>query len=381
MSRELQALILSYKVVFLDQGMAEFKDAYEKSDQERLMKLATSHAVRPVLYQALKKTGRDDSLTRNLQFFASQMALRDKLYGKEMVRLLKLFKEKQIDALPYKGYLFTKKLYEGQHFRESGDIDMVIRDKSKVAEAIALLKDEGYELHAPCDDNDLVNHAPGREVSLTKESRSGISFHIDFHWGVNEKYHIYPITTEDFFKGATVRFFLDEEILMPSDEAFFKMLLNHHGGRGCWLKLKELFDLSLFLRQPDIYKYHLKNWVSAMQMDKVFQVGSQLNDMVVREGPAIWSKEEKKIIKLWEREKSYENDLWLKIKKMKIYLDLQNPDVSRLNLFRRYAAYHGTDTPLYEKYYRPFDGRNRVLNFIVKMGTIFYRGIMGRTYK
>lgn len=381
MSRELQALILSYKVVFLDQGMVEFKDAYEKSDQERLMKLATSHAVRPVLYQALKKTGRDDSLTRNLQFFASQMALRDKLYGKEMVRLLKLFKEKQIDALPYKGYLFTKKLYEGQHFRESGDMDIVIRDKERVAEAIALLKNEGYELHAPCSGHELVNHAPGREVSLTRKNKSGLSFHIDFHWGVNETYHMYPITTEDFFKGATIQVFLDEEILMPSNEAFFKMLLNHHGGRGGWLKLKELFDLSLFLRQQGINKEDLKNWASAIQMDKIFQTGNQLNGILLKQELPTGSREGRKIIKLWEREKSYDNDLWLKIKKMRVYFDLQNPDVSRLSLFRRYAAYHGTDAPLYEKYYRPFDGRNRVLNFIVKMGTIFYRGIMGRTYK
>lgn len=381
MSKELQTLILAYKVVFLDHEQAEFGKTYEACDPERLMKLATSHAVRPVLYQALKKIGRNDLLTHKLQLFASQMALRDKLYGIEMVRILKLFREEGIEVLPYKGYLFTKKLYGGQHFRESGDMDMVIRDKERVAEAIALLKEEGYELHAPCSGHELVNHAPGREVSLMKENNSGLSFHIDFHWGVNETYHIYPITTEDFFKGATIQFFLDEEILIPSNEAFFKMLLNHHGGRGGWLKLKELFDLSLFLSRQEGNKEDLKNWASAIQMDKVFQTGNQLNGILVKQEPPAASKEGRAIIKLWEREKSYDNDLWLKIKKMRVYLDLQNPDISRLNLFRRYAAYHGTDTPLYEKYYRPFDGRSRVLNFIVKMGTIFYRGIIGRTYK
>src|SRR5690606_36967271 len=97
MSTELQTLLLSYRVVFLDADATEFRNMYRTSDQERLMKLATYHTVRPVLYQALKKSGIDD---RSLQLFASQMAMRDKLYGMELSRLLKLLSKAGIAALP-----------------------------------------------------------------------------------------------------------------------------------------------------------------------------------------------------------------------------------------------------------------------------------------
>ena len=92
--------------------------------------IASYHAVHPVLNQALGKVDIIDTITLKLQVFTFQMALQDKMYGKEKVRLLKFLKQNGIDVLPYKGYFFTEKLYKGQHFRESGDMDLVIQNKS-----------------------------------------------------------------------------------------------------------------------------------------------------------------------------------------------------------------------------------------------------------
>jgi len=378
MTRELHTLLLSYSVVFLDRELTAFRQMYAASDPKRLLRLATYHAVRPVLYQALKKAGMDAPLTRRLQLFALQVALRDTLNGKETVRLLKLLNEAGIEALPYKGYLFTEKIYRGQHFRESGDIDIVIRHKQEAAKAIALLVADGYELHSPVDGDELISHAPGQEVSLTTKRYAGPPLHLDFHWGVNERYHIYPITTDDFFKGATVQHFAGEELLLPAEEALFKMLLNHHGGRGCWLKLKEMFDFALFLSRSEETGESLSEWASAVKMDKVFRTGKYLScRLTPSTGLQRWKKEERAILQFWEKGESYDKDLWLKMKKMRVYLELQNPEVSKLQLLKRYAFYHGTDTPLYEKYYRPFGGRSNALNFVVKMGTIFYKGVRG----
>jgi len=281
MSKELQTLILAYRVVFLERELPEFRESYSASDPERLMKLAAYHAVRPVLYQALKKVDRKDVLTDRLQLFTVQMALRNKLYGKETLRLAGIFKRAGIEVLPYKGCLFTEKLYWGQHFRESGDMDIVIRDKGRAAEAVALLNGEGYVLQAEDSMEQLLENAQGREVSLIRSGNEGITFHLDFHWGVNERYNLYHIEAEDYFKGAHIQPFLGDFCLLPSVEAFFKMLLNHHGGRELWFKLKELFDFSLFLQRFSQEEYPLTEWADEVNMIKIYDRGIALNNMLI----------------------------------------------------------------------------------------------------
>ncbi len=380
MSPELQTLLLSYRVVFLEAEATEFRNMYRNSDPERLMKLATYHGVRPVLYQALKKVGIDDSFTRSLQFFASQMAMRDKLNGLELSRLLKILSKAGIEALPYKGFLFTENLYGGQHFRESGDMDLLIREKNQGVKAIGLLCEEGYQLQVRENVKELIDDYQGREVTLIKKDRKGLEFHLDFHWGVNEMYHSYALSQEDLFEGSTVQTFLGEEVLLPSDRAIFKMLLNHHGGRDCWLKLKELFDFSVFLKK---YASSDNNWeeiAKEIKMERIFHVGRNLNDTVLLE---VNSEKIRKgsIIKYWEIGKVHNKKFGsVRIKYLNIYFSMQDKSVSRPALLWKYIQFLGAYSPANDNYYRPFKGKSNFLNSVVKGLTIFYRMARG-TYK
>lgn len=380
MSKELQTLILAYRVVFLDREQAEFRKAYEACDPERLMKLAGYHAVRPVLYQALKKTGINDALTLKLQLFASQMAMRDKLYGKEVARLLKLLNNNGIETLPYKGYLFTEKLYEGQHFRESGDMDLVIRDKRQAAAALRLLMKEGYVLQSGVNIEKLLDNAQGREVSLVWSGQAGLTFHVDFHWGVNESYNPYPINEEDYFRGAYNQSFFGGVCLLPSTEAFFKMLLNHHGGRELWFKLKELFDLSLFIQRFPGKQYPLMEWAGQVNMKKIYETGAVLHTLLITDGAKDkLSTEERVIINVWEKGESYRNRIIPKLKRLFVYFRLQDENVNQWTLFKRFISFHASYNPVNE-FPRPFGPRLELLNFLTKLLVILYKRAIG-TYK
>lgn len=380
MSKELQTLILAYRVLFLDLDKSEFKRAYADCKADRLMKLASYHAVRPVLYQALRKAEIIDALTLELQSFATQIAMRDKIYGIELARLLKLLNENGILALPYKGYLFTEKLYKGQHFRESGDMDLVIRNKSQAEVALKLLMNEGYNLEAKVSIQELLDNAQGREVSLIRLGQTGLSFHLDFHWGVNETYHEYLISTEDFFEGFFFDFFSGVEVLNPCTDAIFKMLLNHHGGRNCWLRLKEVFDFSLFLTHFPNIENRWDEVAKKMKMATVYQAGNRLNEILLSKNKNIERYDKtKKTIKWWEEGTTIKPGISIsRVRYFKIYLSLQDQRVSHLKILWNYILFIGGYFPSnHHKYYRPFKGRSNFLNFLIKSVTILYRKARG----
>lgn len=380
MSKELQTLIMAYRVVFSGSDVVEFRENYLMCDKGQLMKLAGYHAVRPVLYQALRKAEVDDRLTQRLQIFASQIAMLDRLYGKEIVQLLKLLAEGGIAALPYKGYLFTEKLYGGQHFRESGDMDIVIQDKEKAVEAINLLCAEGYQLKALCSVEELLENAQGGEVSLLREGVQGVPFHLDFHWEVNESFNAYLLDAKGCFEGAKIRPFLGEECLLPSDEAMFKMLLNHHGGRGLWLRLKELFDFSLFEQKFSGSQDHLEHWADQVRMRRVYDVGRMLsNKLLLNREDRKFNLEERVILNAWGRGESYKNKVIPKLKRLFVYFRLQDPEVNRMRLFKQFVSFHSSYNPL-NKYPRPFGEKGEFLNFLVKLLIIGYKRATG-TYR
>lgn len=380
MTQELQTLILAYRVVFLEKDVEKFSETYRGCNPERLMKLAAYHSVRPVLYQALRKAGVDDTLTRKLHLFATKMAMQDRLNGREVLRLLKLLEEAGIAALPYKGYLFTEKLYGGQHFRESGDMDIVIRDTDRAVEAINLLSAHGYQLKSSYSAEGLVANVQGREVSLIREDAQGMIFHLDFHWGVSENYNAYLLGIKECFEGAATRYFLGQECLLPSDEVLFKMLLNHHGGRGLWLRLKEIFDLSLFLKEfPDLQK-HLSNWAGQVRMKRIYETGEMLNNrLLLNQDGRKLSLEDRVIVNVWEKGESYANKVVPKIKRLFVYFRLQDQEVNRWVLLKRLVSFHGSYNPVND-FPRPFGPRLEFLNFLTKLMVILYKRARG-TYR
>jgi hypothetical protein len=367
MTPEVKTLWHAYRRVLRGEEAENFIDLLHASDQERLYSLASVNSVRPVLYAALQSSHvADVAYFNKLQRYCTLSALKDKVLGQEISRLHQLLWAKGIENLPYKGFLFTERLYQGKHLRETADMDLVLRNENDLAEALSILDVEGYEC---LDEIELdIQNLPGRELSLWKSGLGEMKMPLDLHWGVSEAYHFYNISPESFFSDAVF-----DKALIPSEQSIFSMILIHHGGRGCWLKLKEVFDFATFV---DLHNDKpLDRWAQALRMQKVYETGLEtiqyLDSGVAKSGLV------KDIASFWNMDSRYDNQLRWKLKKWRIYLRMQEPQISRLKLFVSYITYHGTNTPLYEKYPKPFGGRFKVLNSMAKFSTIMLRSIKG----
>lgn len=297
--------------------------------------------------------------------FTLEQSLLHLLVSKELEQLLVKFKSARISILPYKGLLFLKEIYQNRSLRESGDVDLVVKPDDAL-KAIELLlaegfiiteKFEGVEFNLP----KIVAHAQGRQLSFEKRILGGNKLALDFHWGVNEDYHLYQISTSDFFEQSDLVTFNHSQVLWPSKEAILAMILNHNGGRECWTRLKDVVDLLAYIQTfPEVDRGAL---ASTWKMSNVLRQGESLTKTILLQKTEVTSLDQS-YIKFWE--KASRDWVMSKLKFVKLYHGLQdgNPGFVRIGWqFLKHFKRKYFDTDLYGY---PFEGKIPFINVLTR---------------
>lgn len=160
------------------------KLAGREVDAQRLLKLAGSHGLIPLLHRHCRKTHSD--LLSAEAWLEAEEHLRDStrrnlLLAGELARLVELFRNRGIKVAPYKGAVVAAELYGNLALRSYCDLDLLI-DGSDLVRVEDVLRAEGYQ----------------PEVSLTKTERETwlkenceLNFngldgvcHVEVHWEV-----------------------------------------------------------------------------------------------------------------------------------------------------------------------------------------------------
>ena len=382
-SPELQILIEAIRVVLLKAPHDKLLHLLNspKIDWKRLDKMVAYHQIRPVVYEALRQVNFFNNFTENLAQYSKKQAVRNMVNGQELGRVLLLFQSWHIEVLPYKGVLFLDSFYQNKPLRESGDVDLIVKP-SQAARVIQLLMDDGYVLkidQTPTKEiiEEIVKKASGREVSLRKTVQAGLTVEIDLHWGMNETFQSYTIDLDNLFETAAIGNFQHKQVLLPSLDSVFKMLLNHHGGRNCWLKLKDFADLIAFMNaRPTAELTHLRQLAHQMKMTKVFEAGLQLLDAFFYPGTDSLKPNLTQIVRFWEKSQYYDKlipKFWFR----KIHFSLQDEKISWLDYVLVQVKYLAVSYPSERKRIFYFNEQYVFLNASSKIVSYLWYRLTG----
>jgi Uncharacterised nucleotidyltransferase len=113
-----------------------------------LVCMARGHGVMRLIYRTLNSTCSDAVPKLTLEelrehFYAN--AGRNLFLAKELIKLLHLFSDHEISAIPYKGPVLATSLYGNLALREFGDLDVLVRER-EYQTAQHLLSAQGYRL-------------------------------------------------------------------------------------------------------------------------------------------------------------------------------------------------------------------------------------------
>ena len=225
-----------------------------------LLFLSTYHGVLPLVYQGLKKISTKHSslftlssslerMLTELQPYYQSIARRNMLMSAELIKLMKLFKDHNIEILAFKGPVLAQSAYGDITLRRYGDLDLLLR-REDFRTAARLMRERGYAPLFPIDDYrgdkvlfDLNNDCP------FYDRKRGLA--VELHWDFFRKLALPTVKLHPWDNPGTI-YLNGAEIPTLNDESHL-LYLSLHGSKHIYERLLWIVDLDRFVRaHPDL---------------------------------------------------------------------------------------------------------------------------------
>ncbi|HVI70400.1 MAG TPA: nucleotidyltransferase family protein, partial [Pyrinomonadaceae bacterium] len=195
----------------------------------------------------------------------------------ELCRLINLFRDKGIDAIPYKGPVLAQFAYGNLALRRFVDLDVIVR-KSDVLQARQILLDEGY--------------TPTKSLSLSQQevllrtqhnlqfSRDNHRVFVELHWDVAPHLFASSVNTDRLWQelvtvdlnGTKVKAFSAADLL-------FSLCI--HGSRHLWERLAWICDVAELIKRHTIDWTTLLERACAADSERMFLLGPYLAERLL----------------------------------------------------------------------------------------------------
>ena len=222
----------------------------ENLDWNYLLNLAKRHGLLPLLYWNLKNFGPETVPAERLAYLQARFrvnATRNLVLTNELLRLLKLFGDADITALPYKGPVLAAAVYGDVALRQFTDLDILVRgqDSPKCRE---LMRAQGYRQEG---------HPEYAEEFVSADGSVGVEIHSQltgfaFAWQGTTDYHAFPMDYEslqDRFDSVSLAG-VPVSNLSPEDSLLFLCV---HGSKHLWERIGWICDVAQLMQaQPNL---------------------------------------------------------------------------------------------------------------------------------
>jgi hypothetical protein len=223
-------------------------------DWEAVLSLAAVHGLRPLLFrhvQAMAPGSVPKAVFVELWGQHELLKRRNQAMVAELLTLLRLFAERGILAVPYKGPTLAMLAFGDLTLREFGDLDILLRP-ADILPAKHLLETFGYTPEFPLSpfvEQAFLRAHEHYHVMLHCQSRDML---VELHWRTDPEFPVERSNDPEWWaKRETVRFFdADVRSFAPHE---LLLILCLHGSKHHWERFGWLVDVAeLIRRQPNL---------------------------------------------------------------------------------------------------------------------------------
>ena len=161
------------------------EDKGRSLDYSILTKLASGNQVGPLLYSNLKELNLipDDVMNRLKNSYLHTIK-NNMQNAHEMMRILTLFKQRDVEVMPLKGALASEMIFGNPGLYPSLDIDILVKP-SNLSKADNIVTEAGYSKSAGMKEEDLLS---SHYHFLYSKGRH----HLELHWNLVKRYFTIP---------------------------------------------------------------------------------------------------------------------------------------------------------------------------------------------
>jgi hypothetical protein len=216
-------------------------------DWQSLLRMATAHALAPLLYWELKAIRPETIPAALAQSFQDNTRNSMHLTG-ELCQLIELFSRQGIRVLPFKGPTLAVAAYGNLALRQFQDLDLLVR-KEDALRARQILLGNGYRA-------ELQLNAKWEQAYLRTYDEFGLLGLdgrplVELHWGVTPRYFSVPLDIAPFWdRTASVALGSREIPALCAEDLLLALCL--HGTKHCWSHLSMVSDVAWLIARRNI---------------------------------------------------------------------------------------------------------------------------------
>jgi len=249
-------------------------------DWEYVFQLARRHSIVPLLYIQLKRNAADlvpREILNKLKKHYIENSARNTVLTAELCRLINLFRDQGIEAIPYKGPVLALFAYGNIALRRFVDLDVIVK-KSDVLKARDILLTCGYK--------------PSKSLSLTQQelllrtqhnmqfSRDNHQLIVELHWEIAPHFFASTVNGERLWQdlltvdlnGTVVKTFSAEDLLFS---------LCVHGSRHLWERLGWICDVAELITRQRLNWNALLERAASADTERMFLLGVHLAERLL----------------------------------------------------------------------------------------------------
>ena len=248
MTSLLQEISIEQQIVLFCSGMKmEQKDI----DWSEVVKFAKTHGLLFFLYKNLKKTCAElvpDEIFTQLKNYYFANSARNLAFCVKLIRIINLFKESNITAVPFKGPVLAETVYGDIGFRSFIDLDILVRREDAV-KARDLLIENCFSLIDEIPENQIERYLDCENFFTLYDKSWKIN--IDLHWEITGRYSLKPIYLENIYDRLEKVKLVDQDVLSLSFEDLL-IYLCIHSSSHCWEKLELICSVAEIVKSGKI---------------------------------------------------------------------------------------------------------------------------------
>jgi len=245
-------------------------------DWELVLQLADRHGLQPLLHSHLNVVCPDavpHQQRQQLRVAFQRVSALNILLTHELQKLLGLFADNEVRAVPYKGPALALELYGNVALRQFSDLDILVHP-GNVLRARDLLLAEGYAQLPPLtDDQQAVLLRTQCNLPFTRDRNRML---VELHWTVSAPAFARPFETDDFWSRLLDAKLGTAAIKVPATEDLL-LALCIHGSKHLWERLAWVCDIAgLIATQTDLKWQELISRAHSSGSERMLFLGLRL---------------------------------------------------------------------------------------------------------
>ncbi len=242
------------------------------TNYQSLITAATQHGILPLVYKTLKSLNAE--ILTELKTLYMSISQRNMLMSAELIRIMKLLKKNNIEALVFKGPVLSQMAYGDITLRQYVDLDVLVR-KEDIHRVDSLLKELGYKRVIKLTENQEKLWLILKHDMSFYHPQNGIYF--EMHWSLlDEDYPIQMNQQVLWEDPQTVNINGNEIQTFPMEELLLYLCI--HGSTHLWERIEWIKDIDLLIRTQTIDWEKLVHKAEHSNVETILYLGIYLTN-------------------------------------------------------------------------------------------------------